>query len=210
MKDFFSINYAGDQWDMEGYGFDKLDGSNLRFEWNKKREFYKYGSRSVLIDENTEIYGEGVKIFKEKYQEPISKILRDQYKDIQSVVCFAEFLGDNSSFGQHITEKHDTVLFDISLYKKGFMKPREFIENFGHLGIPEIVYKGKLTPQFVYDVQQGHYNVKEGVIFKTAIENKKHRELLYYCKIKTLRWLEELRSRYGDKAVEEELKRHEK
>jgi hypothetical protein len=30
--------------------FDKLDGSNMRFEWSPKRGWYKFGSRGQLID----------------------------------------------------------------------------------------------------------------------------------------------------------------
>jgi len=39
------------------YSFIKYDGSNLRFCWNRKRGWYKFGSRNVMIDKNTPILG---------------------------------------------------------------------------------------------------------------------------------------------------------
>lgn len=39
--------------DVDVHVFDKLDGSNIRAEWNPKKGFYKFGSRKQLIDEDT-------------------------------------------------------------------------------------------------------------------------------------------------------------
>ena len=66
MKSYNTIPYYGDYWDLPVIGFNKLDGSNIRAEWNKKRGFYKFGSRNVMIDESSEQFGLAVKIFKEK------------------------------------------------------------------------------------------------------------------------------------------------
>lgn len=46
--------------------FDKLDGSNLRFEWSRKRGFYKYGTRKVMIDTKDEQFGKAIPLFLDK------------------------------------------------------------------------------------------------------------------------------------------------
>ena len=38
--------------DIKLHTFDKLDGSNLRFEWTKKKGWYKFGTRSWLKKKN--------------------------------------------------------------------------------------------------------------------------------------------------------------
>ena len=212
MKSYPSIEYYGDHWGAHGIAFDKMDGSNLRFEWSKKKGFYKFGTRNVLINENTEIFGKAIPIFLNKYGEKLEETFRTkEYRDAQSIVCFGEFLGEKSSYGQHEEDdKHDVVLFDVSVYKKGFVKPRDFVRNFGHLGIPKIVYEGTLNMDFVNEVREDKYGLQEGVIFKASVGRKKGSEALYYCKIKTNKWLDDLRLRKGDKALEEELKRHHK
>ena len=211
MKHYPSINHVDIEpmWDAEGIAFDKMDGSNIRSELSKKKGFYKFGSRNVLIDENTPVLGKAINLFKEKYEESISRILTDKYKNIESVVCFSEFLGEKSEFGQHDeNDKHDIILFDISLYKRGFIPPRELIKNFGVTGLPDIIYEGKLTPQFVQNVKINSFNLSEGVVFKSALKNRKDKEYLYQCKIKTYQWLEKLRAKYGEKALIDELKNH--
>ena len=44
------LNYA--------YVFDKLDGSNIRAEWNPKKGFYKFGSRTRLLGTDQEFIAE--------------------------------------------------------------------------------------------------------------------------------------------------------
>jgi hypothetical protein len=209
MKSYPSIEYFGDYWGLPVIAFDKLDGSNLRFEWGKKRGFYKFGTRNVMIDEKSEQFGKAIPIFLKKYSESLEKIFKQkEYRDTLSFVCFAEFLGKKSSYGQHEDgDEFDVTLFDVNQYKKGFIKPREFVKNFGHLDIPKIVYDGNLNKEFVRDVQDNKFDLKEGVICKGSIPGKKS-DQLYYCKIKTNRWLDDLRIKYGEKAVEEELKKH--
>jgi len=204
-----SINYYGDYWGLPIYAFDKLDGSNLRFEFNRKRGFYKFGTRNTLIDENHEVFGEGVRVFLEKYSDGLEQVFKSKdYRNIQSFVCFGEFYGPNSQFGQHIPEDiKDVVLFDVMPHKSDFIKPKEFINNFGHLGIPRIVYQGNLNMELVNDIKTNKYNLTEGIIGKGVVGSKKS-EYVYQCKIKTDDWFDRLRTLGGDKAVEDELKAH--
>lgn len=211
MKHYPSLNYFGKHLGIPVIAFDKLDGSNLRFEWSKKRGFYKFGTKQTMIDEKTELFGEGVTIFLNKYADDLDKVFRSKdYRNILSFVCFAEFLGENSKFGQHLpNDKKDVVLFDVDQYKKGFVKPKQFINDFGHLHIPDVVYEGNLNKQLyqmVWDNKVLGYEgkLKEGVICKGVIE--KGFTNLYYCKMKTEAWLDELFQLYGKEALEEELK----
>ena len=103
------------------------------------------------------------------------------YRDIQSITCFAELVGEKSEFGKHFLDDIlDTVLFDVELDKKGLIPPREFIKEFEKVGIPNIVYEGNLNKEFVKSVKENEYNLREGVIGKGLIPNQKNR--LYYCK----------------------------
>jgi len=208
MKSYNTIPYYGDYWNIPVIGFDKLDGSNIRSEWSKKRGFYKFGTRNVMIDENSEQFGMAVKIFKEKYNDSLSSIFTSkEYRNIQSFVCFAEFVGSKPCFGQHDFENDtfDTILFDISQYKKGFVPPRQFINDFGNIGIPRIVYDGNLNMDLIKRVKSNEFGLSEGIIAKGLITNKKGNDNLYYCKIKTDDWFNRLRNK-SPKEYELELK----
>ncbi len=115
-------------------------------------------------------------------------------------------VGEKSQFGQHDYE-NDTfqaVLIDVQLQKKGFVPPRKFIRDFGDAGIPRIVYEGNLNKQLVLDVKNNMYGLKEGIIAKGVIPNRKENNL-YYCKIKTNEWFDRLRNTRPD-LYEEEMK----
>ena len=99
----------------------------------------------------------------------------------------------------------DIVLFDINQYKKGFISPYEFIENFGHLHIPEIIYEGKYTQELIDNVKNNVYNLNEGVVAKGLYKTKKEGEVIWQVKVKTLEWLRKIKEKMGDKALAEEL-----
>ena len=40
--------------------FYKYDGSNLRFEWNSKTGWCKFGTRTQLFDKYTELYSQAL------------------------------------------------------------------------------------------------------------------------------------------------------
>lgn len=208
MKSYNTIPYYGDYWDLPVIGFDKPDGSNIRSEWNRKKGFYKFGTRNVMIDEHNEQFGFAVKLFKEKYTDTLSSIFTSkEYRHIQSFVCFSEFVGTKSCFGQHDFEndKFDIILFDVSQYKKGFVPPRQFFNDFGDVGIPRIVYEGNLNMDLVNRVKSNEFGLSEGIVAKGLIRNKKGNENLYYCKIKTNDWFNRLRIKnFGE--YEKELK----
>lgn len=198
MKQYNSIEYYGDNWGLPIIAFDKLDGSNLRFEYSKKRGFYKFGTRNMMIDEKHEVFGFAVDLFKNKYADRLNEIFKTkEYRDILSFVCFAELVGTRSAFGQHDFENDtfDIVLLDVSQYKKGFVPPKQFVRDFSEAGIPRVVYEGNLNKEFVQRVKVNEFGLTEGVICKGVVQTKKGNDNLYYCKIKTDDWFARLRNK---------------
>jgi len=181
--------------------FNKLDGSNLRFEWDKKKGWNKFGTRRTMLSKGDPLYI-GVDLFLDKYSEGLTTIFKEDkdFRGIREVVVFCELFGPNSFYGQHDFENMEVVLLDVNPMTKGFIPPREFIKKFGHLGIPEIVFDGMITNDDVRNVRYSK-ELKEGVVCKWM--NNKH---LQTCKIKTNNWLNTLKEKYGQEAIDEEFK----
>src|SRR5690348_2974395 len=100
------------------YAFDKIDGSNIRAEWDRKKGFCKFGSRHQLIDNTHLFLGEAPDLVRQKYEKQLTDVFKKER--FESAVCFFEFSGPSSFAGTHNKEeKHDVVLFDIDVYKKG-------------------------------------------------------------------------------------------
>lgn len=186
--------------------FDKLDGSNLRFEWSKKRGFYKFGTRKVMIDNKDEQFGSAIPLFLDKYATDLERVFSNRYRKVENFVVFAEYVGENSFAGWHDpNDKMDIILFDVNQYKKGFISPYEFLDNFGHLDIPKIIYEGKFTQELINDVRNNRFNLKEGIIAKGETETKKDGKIIWQAKVKTIDWLKKVKSKLGEKALLEEL-----
>jgi hypothetical protein len=176
--------------------FDKLDGSNLRFEWTKKRGWYKFGTRRRLFDQSDSEYGQSIETFLKKYGDAIPKTLHDEkdYRGVNECIVFCEFFGEHSFAGFHEpTEPKDVVLIDVCPYKKGIVAPRLFVKHFGHLHIPAVIYDGNFTKEFIQDVREGKYLVKEGVVAKGNKPDGKAPHNLWMAKCKTNWWFQELR-----------------
>lgn len=181
--------------------FDKLDGNNIRYGWTRKKGFHKFGTRRNRIDENNEMYGEAITLFMDKYSKGLEKEFKrnKRYRSYGEFIVFCEYYGLNSFAGQHDPrDKKDVVLFDVYIPKVGFVKPKDFIKDFGHLGIPEVIYEGNLNQDFINDVKEGKYAVREGVVCKGVHNNK-----LWMGKIKTNDWLEEVKAMYGQESLKE-------
>lgn len=172
--------------------FKKYDGSNLRWEWRRKKGFFKFGTRTRLFDESDEIFGEAIKIFFETYAEKLEKIFID--KKLQDpITSFTEFFGPKSFAGIHDpTDKKELVLFDVCIYKKGLIDPVSFIKIFDKIKIAEVIYTGNLNEKFVQDVRNSLYPVIEGVVCKGGKGHK-----LWMRKIKTYKYLELLKERFS-------------
>ena len=205
MKQYHKLYYYKPElMGQEIWAFDKLDGQNLRFEANFKRGFYKFGSRTQMISQKDEDFGNAINIFMEKYSESLMGILSKKYakNKFANFTVFAEYCGENSFAGRHVEgEKLDVVLFDVWIYQKGWVQPQRFIDDFGHLGIPKLVYQGELTDELIRDIQMNKFNLKEGVIAKGVDEDGD----TFMYKIKTKEWLSKVKNELGDKFLMEDI-----
>ena len=175
--------------------FDKLDGQNVRYEWTKKRGWFKFGTRRRLFDQSDSEFSPAINLFLNKYGDAIPKVLRDEkeYRGVNECIVFCEFCGPNSFAGIHDpNDTLDVVLIDVNPYKKGIVSPRSFVKHFGHLHIPAVVYEGNFNTSFILDVREGKYPVKEGVVAKGNKPTGRPPHNYWNCKVKTNWWLEEL------------------
>ena len=170
--------------------FYKYDGSNVRFEWQPKQGWFKFGSRSQLIGKGDEVLGPAIPLFVEGIGDEIVRRVRDEYRGMQRIIAFCEYFGPQSFAGQHVPgDQMEVRLIDVSLYKQGFMAPRKFWKMFGSLPqCADLVYDGNLNKQFIDDVRQGRYPVWEGVIAKGED---------FMVKIKTNAYFKRLNEVYG-------------
>lgn len=156
------------------YTFDKLDGSNLRFEYSKKRGWYKFGTRHRLFDSSDEEFGNAIELFNNTLNEPLTKICKDNRWE--SVVVFAEYYGKNSFAGLHIKDEPKYLsVFDISIYKQGILPPVDFLKLFEDVVLtPKYLGKFNSTTKFFQNVFESEINgiTFEGVVGKTLLKNK--------------------------------------
>jgi len=211
MKTYWSIPGPGRSFPhLDCIAFDKLDGSNLRFEWSRKRGWWKFGTRRRLFDVNDPEFGQAIGIFLAKYGDDLVAIFTSKrYRGTEKAVVFCEFYGPRSFAGWHHPDDVPTVtMIDVAVHKKGIVLPRDFVDDFGHLEIPSVVYEGKFGKQFVEDVREGRLSgmTGEGVVAKGVNVGKKKspQHGLWMRKVKTRWWLEELKKR----AVESPELRH--
>lgn len=183
----------------ECIAFYKLDGSNLRFEYSKNKGWYKFGTRRRLFDHTDPDFGSAIDLFLSKYADQVEKIVLDNFKKPDGFIVYAEFFGPHSFAGIHDpafldfpNDPKDVVIFDVNVHKKGFISPRKFVDLFGHLHIPEIVYEGPLSEQFVKDIREGKYPVIEGVVAKGGEGHN-----LWMRKVKTFAYLKRLQEVFG-------------
>lgn len=175
--------------------FYKYDGSNIRCEWSKKRGWYKFGSRKVLIDKTSPL-GDAIDIFLNTYGEPLSQIFTDnkQFRETQNVTVFLEYFGNNSFAGQHDPDdEKKVILLDVSIHKKGIMSPIDFLRTFYMVDTPPVIYTGNFSNQFIQEIKNGKHKVNEGVVVKGNCPKRKKGHNLWMAKCKTKSWIERLK-----------------
>jgi hypothetical protein len=176
MEKYNKIKYFDNYIDLPIIAFDKIDGSNLRFEYSHKQGFYKFGTRKLMIDRNSKPFGFAIDLFLDKYNDSLTKIFESKkYNKILSFVVYTELAGKKSSFGQHDFEndEFDITLIDIEQYKYGYVYPEIFIKDFEHTGIPKVIYEGKLTEDFIKKIKDNEFTLQEGVVCKGITQSKK-------------------------------------
>jgi len=202
MKEYPSIPRIND--DLIGrscISFYKYDGSNIRSEYSKKKGWYKWGTRRRLFDKTDRDYGCAIEIFQKEYAESLEKIIRDVYK-AEKAIAFLEFFGPHSFAGKHepgellgadSNDPKQLVLFDINIHRKGIVGPKEFIKNFGNLKIPDVIYEGFITEEFLENVRHSRYPINEGVVCKGGEGHK-----LWMTKVKSWDYLRRLKEKFGE------------
>jgi hypothetical protein len=192
MKHYPSITKEVRQ-DVYIYAFDKIDGSNIRAEWNSKKGFYKFGTKNELMDESAKPFGRAIPLIRNKYESDLAAVFKEQgWRD---AICFFELWGPSSFAGTHNFEEDVTVtLFDVNPYKQGILEPREFIQYFGHLDTPKVLYEGRVDVPFFDKVKQSTLPgmTFEGVVCKGASDTKAKMPLMF--KIKSRAWLDKLKT----------------
>ena len=171
------------------YGFDKLDGSQIRTEWNPKKGFYKFGTKTQLIDENSSPFGIAIALIKEKYEKDLSQICTSQ--KYESALCFFELWGKNSFAGSHdFKDKMEVTLLDVAPYKRGILGPEEFLYFFGDLEIPGLLYKGLVSEELFDKVKQSKL---EGMTFEGIVAKGTDNKQTVMFKLKSRAWLDKLK-----------------
>ena len=175
---------------MSVYAFAKIDGSNIRAEWNRKQGFYKFGSRKRLLGSDQLFIEEAKNLIKaqeKQFEETFRKNKWDR------VIVFFEFWGDNSFAGIHLNETHRVTLIDANPYKVGIIPPKEFINVFKDFDIAPLLYHGFCDGEFINSVKNNKLNDMplEGVVCKA--KNHKKTPVPVMFKIKSNAWIEKLR-----------------
>ena len=181
--------------------FDKLDGSNFRGKWTKKKGFHLFGTRTQLIDESTPVWCEMVKVFRDSLEDEFVRLFEKKFKNDKEIIVFGEFLGNNSFAGNHEKEEHRIVPFDVLICnnQREFLLPQDFIKIIGErFDIPKVIYKGNLNEEFIHDVKSGHYDLFEGVICKGTKSVGHYFGGVWQCKIKTNNYIDKLKNRFED------------
>lgn len=175
--------------------FDKLDGSNIRAEWSDKQGFYKFGSRTKLIDRSTYVLGESIDLIMENYADVLAA--KFSKRKWNRVVAFFEFGGEHSFAGWHEREEHNVTLLDVNIYKRGMLEPEFFVDEFGDAGIPRILHQGMITEELITDTKNGTLDgmTFEGIVCKYQNQKK---NMVGMFKVKSRQWLNALKDVCGD------------
>jgi hypothetical protein len=186
--------------------FDKLDGTNLHWCWEREFGWHAFGTRRdefnltaggiAAFDTAHPGLERAAPTFLETLAEPLEALLRahPNYSRCAAVKAFTEYVGPNSFAGAHASnDPMRTVLFDVWLDGYGFVAPQQFVSDFGQLSIPRVVYTGKLTGAFLEAVREGKYGVAEGVVCKGGAGG----EDVWMVKVKTYAYLERLKKAFG-------------
>jgi hypothetical protein len=159
--------------------FEKYDGTNLHWDWDRDFGWHSFGTRRdefnlteagiALFAQRHAHLRECVDVFRSTLADGVEQVFRDHpgYREYQALKVFTEFLGPNSFAGLHkANDPKELRLFDVLAEPFGILGPKQFRSDFGHLPIARVVYEGRLTGKFAEDVRVGKYGVAEGVVCK--------------------------------------------
>lgn len=174
------------------YIFDKLDGRNVRVEWNKKRGWYKWGTRHQLFDATNPDYAPAIPLFSSIYADKLAKVATDNRW--QEVTVYLELWQKSSLGGVFVPdEEFNLSLIDVSPYRQGILGPKEFLKRFDHL--PHAAFLGNYTwnKQFCEYVRDGEI---PGITFEGVVGKSGNSPVdLTMVKAKTSKWLDAIKER---------------
>lgn len=186
------------------YAFDKLDGSNIRAEWSPKKGFWKFGSRTQLIDETHFLGKHSIPLIKAD-EARYDKIFRSM--KLEEATCFFEFYGDESFAGVHKEDDNFQIdLIDVSVFKRGMLPPSDFVKKFcGNVPTAMLLYVGNITDTFIRQVRERTLPgmTFEGVVCKGPPLKKNYPP--YMFKLKSNEWIEKVKQQYTDVSKLKEL-----
>lgn len=186
--------------------FEKLDGTRVQAEWTFKKGWHRFSTRFGELTEDHPHFGGAIDLFNKKYAIDLEQIFKEKYPKVTNFMVFLEYFGKNTFFGQHEeNDKKDIILFDVSKFRQGLIVPTEFIEVFGGLDIPKVVYEGLLTEEFIADVRQNKFGLKEGVVVKGMNIKRNNKPEIWMMKIKTNEWYRKLKELYGEDVLFEDV-----
>ena len=193
MKQYPSIPNTGKEV-FDAYIFDKLDGSNLRFEWDRKLGWCKFGTRQQMLSKSHPTFGIAIPMFLETLASPLEQIAKKQ--GWSNFTAFCEFWGEHSFAGFHESDdlKHLSLL-DVQIFKRGFVAPELFLELFSDLEIPRFLGMHRFDQDFIELVK---HNQLAGITFEGVIGKlgSSHKRLMQ--KAKTQMWLDCVRERFDE------------
>ncbi len=159
--------------------FDKVDGTNLHWDWNREFGWHAFGTRRdqfnltepgiAEFNRRHAHLRESVPLFFAGTAEPVEQIFASSpsFQEFDDLKLFTEFVGPNSFAGLHKQDDLKTlVLLDVWADGFGMIGPEQFVEEFASLTLPRIVYRGKLTGRLTQEVRDGKFGVTEGVVCK--------------------------------------------
>lgn len=200
MKDYPSIPRSTGQSheEFDAYVFDKLDGSNLRWEWSKKQGWYKFGTRTRLFDVTDPVFGCSIAVFRDRFSEALERAARENRWE--RLIAYTEFFGPSSFAGLHVDgEEKQLALIDLAPHKIGILGPREYLKIVEQAKVPHADYLGqqRWTRGFVERVRHGLVQCTfEGVVGKSR--PGKHELIL--AKAKTSAWITKVLLHHGEEA----------
>lgn len=181
--------------------FEKLDGTNVF--WKREAGWWTtFGLRSGGYP----WIADGISEFRAKYPpqadapDVFAETLADPLAELLDglggpAIAFTEFLGSSSFAGSHQPgEPKRLVLFDVWLEEHGFLGPELFVERFGSLPIPRVLFRGKFSGKLTEDVRAGKFGVGEGAVIKGG-----DGPTVWMAKVKTQAYLERLKASFGEK-----------
>jgi hypothetical protein len=135
--------------------YDKIDGTNLAWYWNKNKGWWKSSTRTVVFDNNDPVWGYTHELFKDLSITPRGN----------NFILYTELHGMGSFAGSH-SKLFKQKLYPIDIMIDGvWLLPSE-LKEFGIIPIEENVYSDAL----INNIKDNMYEVKEGIIIRS---NKK-------------------------------------